>query len=58
MSNSKSTGDVYFGADTPDKLVPYLSRKSQIWFDSLIQTNYLDKLRKIKKKKKELHNRK
>lgn len=45
LNNYKSS-DIYFASDEPDNLVAYLSDKSSKWFDNLINTNYLDKLKK------------
>ena len=44
MSNIDN--DVYFAAAEPDQLVSYLQHKSSTWFDGLIDTNYLDKIKK------------
>lgn len=44
MKNNKN--DVYFGADDADKLIAYMEDKSRIWFESLINTNYLDKIKR------------
>jgi len=37
---------LYFGDDTPENLVSYLEHKSGSWFDGLIDTNYIDKIKR------------
>jgi len=41
---ASQSSNTYFAADTPERLVEYLSRKSQSWSTSITSNNYLDKM--------------
>jgi hypothetical protein len=38
--------EVYFGCEESDKLVSFLSKKSEAWFQSLTSSDYLDKIKR------------
>lgn len=46
MSSSDIRSDKYFAADEPDKLVDYLDRRSQLWFQSLTTSDYINKIKR------------
>lgn len=41
-----TSNDVYFAAGEPSDLVSYLEKKSDVWFNSLVSTEYLDKIKR------------
>lgn len=38
--------NVYFGEDTPENVISYLNHKAERWFDGLIDTKYVDKIKR------------
>jgi len=38
--------DIYFGADEAEKLVAYLIKRSDLWFQTMVSTAYLDKVQR------------
>ena len=41
-----SNKDVYFGADKGEDLVAYLQRRSELWFQTLTTSSYIDKIKR------------
>lgn len=46
MASNNTRSDKYFGAEESDKLVAYLDKRAQDWFQALTTSDYIDKIKR------------